>query len=88
MTDRVENRLVRISDSVKLVSLERSTGLAPLQECRPADLTKAHLHDQVEMAARFAEREPGRGEQGFGRFRLEYPPHALLGCTTAIDGSP
>ena len=78
--DRVEHRRVRVGDPVKLVSFERSAGLP--RRCKsPAGSTlrKRMLQEQVEMAARFAEREAGRGEQRFGRCRLEYPAHALLG---------
>ena len=77
-TDRVQHRSVGISDPEKLISFQRSAGLAPLQEAGRLNLTKAHLQDQVEPAAGFPDGQPGDGEQRFGGLWLEYPPHALL----------
>ena len=76
--DRVEDRRVRISNSVEFIGIERSADLTALQETGRLDLAKAHSQDQVEMAPWFAEREPWRSEQAFRRLRLEYPPHALF----------
>ena len=85
---RVENRPIRIGDSVKLVGFERPAGLASLQETERLNLAKALLHEQVEMAIRFAEREAGRGEQRFGGCGSNIHRMRCSGCTTGSAGSP